>query len=147
MDTGLVQELYVPSEITMLAQTNVADFAFEKAAATPEHVSLRRRVDGSSWSDVTAAQFIAEVTAVAKGLIAAGIGVGDRVAVMSKTRYEWTVDRLRAVHRRARWSCRSTRRSSAEQVEWILSDSGAGRPSSRPPTTRQLVESVRSRHA
>ena len=46
---------------------------------------------GGGWEDVTAAQFLAEVSAVAKGLIAAGIEVGDRVALLSKTRYEWTL--------------------------------------------------------
>src|SRR5207248_737105 len=53
-------------------------------------VSFRRQVEGS-WLDVTAKEFAGEVLAVAKGMAKAGIGRGDRVAIMSKTRYEWTL--------------------------------------------------------
>ena len=65
-----------------------------------------------------------EVTALAKGLIAAGIETGDRVAVMSHTRYEWTLIDY------AIWTAGAVtvpvyETSSAEQAEWILSDSGA----------------------
>src|SRR5579875_1705209 len=52
---------------------------------------LRRRTGSGSWSDVTAGEFRDEVAALARGLIAAGIEPGDRVALMSRTRYEWTL--------------------------------------------------------
>src|SRR5207302_10558614 len=77
-----------------------------------------------AWSDVTASQFKDEVVAVAKGLVAAGIEAGDRVALMSRTRYEWTLIDY------AIWTAGAVtvpvyETSSAEQAEWILSDSGA----------------------
>ena len=80
--------------------------------------------DAAGWEDVTAAQFLSEVSGVAKGLIAAGIEVGDRVAVISKTRYEWTLLDYAA------WFAGAVtvpiyETSSAEQVAWILADSGA----------------------
>ena len=73
---------------------------------------------------MTAAQFLEQVRAVAKGLVAAGVGEGDRVALISKTRYEWTLLDY------AIWCAGAVtvpvyETSSAEQVEWILSDSGA----------------------
>ena len=82
----------------------------------------RRGADG--WRDVTCAQFHAEVVGLARGLIAAGVQPGDRVALMSKTRYEWTLVDF------AIWAAGCVtvpiyETSSAEQVEWILSDSGA----------------------
>ena len=88
---------------------------------------------------MTASQFSAEVIAVAKGLIAAGIEPGDRVALMSHTRYEWTLIDY------AIWTAGAVtvpvyETSSAEQAEWILSDSGAVRASSRRPPTRRLIE-------
>ena len=79
---------------------------------------------GGGWTDVTAATFAADVAALAKGFIAAGIGVGDAVGIMSRTRYEWTVADF------ALWSAGAVpvpiyETSSPDQVEWILADSGA----------------------
>ena len=118
-----MHELHVASKITTISQRNTADFAFDKAAADPRAVALRRRVKGA-WADVTTQQFADELTAVAKGLIAAGIGAGDRVAVMSKTRYEWTVADF-ALFTVGAVVVPIYETSSAEQVQWILSDSGA----------------------
>ena len=78
--------------------------------------------DGA-WQPVTVAAFAAEVRAVAKGLVAAGVEPGDRVAIMSRTRYEWTLVDL------AVWTAGGVgvpvyETSSAEQVRWIASDSG-----------------------
>src|ERR1700734_3457549 len=83
-----------------------------------------RRPAGDGWTDVTAATFKEEVVALAKGLVAAGIGAGDRVALMSHTRYEWTLIDY------AVWTAGAVcvpvyETSSAEQAEWILSNSGA----------------------
>jgi long-chain acyl-CoA synthetase len=118
-----VQELHVASRITTITQTNTADFIFENATGRPQHVALRRR-DGDAWVDVTARRFADEVTGVAKGLIASGIGAGDRIAVMSRTRYEWTVADF-AIFTVGAVVVPIYETSSAEQVEWILSDSGA----------------------
>jgi long-chain acyl-CoA synthetase len=137
-----VRELHVASNVTTLTQTNTADFVFDNAASRPQHVALRRRVDGT-WRDVTAGQFADEVTAVAKGLIAAGIAHGDRVAVMSKTRYEWTVADF-ALFTVGAVVVPIYETSSAEQVEWILSDSGAKAAFVETAGHRDLVESVRA---
>jgi long-chain acyl-CoA synthetase len=99
-------------------------------------------VDGA-WADVTAQAFADEVTAVAKGLIAAGISAGDRVAVMSKTRYEWTLADL-ALFTAGAIVVPIYETSSAEQVEWILSDSGARAAFVESAGHAKIVESVRA---
>jgi long-chain acyl-CoA synthetase len=138
-----VQELHVASTIGTLIQNNTADFVFDNAANRPQHIALRRRVKGA-WVDVTSAQFAAEVTATAKGLIAAGIAPGDRVAVMSKTRYEWTVADF-ALFTVGAVVVPIYETSSAEQVEWILSDSGARGAFVETEAHAAIVESVRDR--
>jgi long-chain acyl-CoA synthetase len=136
-----VQELHVASKVTTLTQTNTADFVYDNAATKPQHVALRRRV-GGAWANVTTRQFADEVTAVAKGLIASGIAGGDRVAVMSKTRYEWTVADF-ALFTVGAVVVPIYETSSAEQVEWILSDSGAKGIFVETAEHAGIVESVR----
>jgi long-chain acyl-CoA synthetase len=136
-----VQELHVASKITTLTQSNTADFVFDNARERPQHVALRRRV-GSAWADVAAAQFADEVRAAAKGLLAAGLEPGDRVAVMSKTRYEWTVADF-ALFTAGAVVVPIYETSSAEQVEWILSDSGARAIFVESSDHAAIVDSVR----
>ena len=116
-------EYSVPSSFTLPDDANLTDAVFGNAAEFPDNVAFDRKVDGS-WQPVTSKTFAEEVKAIAAGLIAAGVGAGDRVAVMSSTRYEWTLADY------AIWTAGAVtvpiyETSSAEQVEWILSDSGA----------------------
>ncbi|MBV9594094.1 MAG: long-chain fatty acid--CoA ligase [Actinobacteria bacterium] len=138
-----MREYSVPSAAASSAQHNTADFVFANAARRPTHVALRRRT-GTGWSDVTAAGFATEVSAVAKGLIAAGVGAGDRIAIMSKTRYEWTLIDF-ALMTVAAISVPIYETSSAEQVEWILADSGAIGVFVETIEHGVIVESVRTR--
>ncbi|MFC8425198.1 AMP-dependent synthetase/ligase [Streptomyces sp. NPDC057236] len=120
---GVVREARTAALAPRRATGSTADIPFTNAAEAPDAVVLRREEHGT-WRPVTAAAFAREVTAVAKGLIAAGLEPGDRVAVMSRTRYEWTVLDF------AIWSAGGRvvpvyPTSSAEQVEWIVRDSGA----------------------
>src|ERR1700744_4136437 len=103
------------------AAANLADIVARRAAEQPRAVMLRRKDGANGWQDVTASQFADEVRAVARGLIAAGIAPGDRVALMSHTRYEWTLLDY------ALWSVGAVvvpiyETSSAEPAEWILFD-------------------------
>ncbi|MFG2262231.1 AMP-dependent synthetase/ligase [Streptomyces sp. NPDC048720] len=120
---GAVREVRAAPLAAPLASGSMADLPFGHAATTPDAVLLRRRAEGA-WRPVTAAAFAAEVTAVAKGLIAAGLQPGGRVAVMSRTRYEWTVLDF-AVWAAGGQSVPVYPTSSAAQVEWIVRDSGA----------------------
>jgi long-chain acyl-CoA synthetase len=100
-----------------------ADIPFTNAAEAPDAVVIRRKERGG-WQPVTAAAFAAEVEAVAKGLVAAGLAPGDRVALMSRTRYEWAVLDF-AIWAAGGQSVPVYATSSAQQIEWILRDSGA----------------------
>ncbi len=120
----------IPALAQIPASANLARAVFRRAAEQPEAVMLRRpgphgpAGPSGEWADVTARQFSDEVTALAKGLIATGIEAGDRIALMSHTRYEWTLIDY------AIWTAGAIvvpvyETSSAEQAEWILSNSGA----------------------
>ncbi|MGX7825461.1 AMP-dependent synthetase/ligase [Actinokineospora sp. 24-640] len=118
-----MREFAVPAVEKRTEAGGLADLVFTNAAEAPTHVSFRRRV-GAGWSDVTAARFRDEVVAAAKGLIASGVGPGDRVAILAATRYEWTLLDF------AIWSAGAVPvpiyvTSATEQIQWILSDSGA----------------------
>lgn len=111
-----------PPTVTPLAG-GLADSVFEMAALDPTLPMLARRPDPSSttWEEVTAVELRDEVTDLAKGLIASGISPGHRVAVMARTRYEWTVFCY------ALWAVGAEvvpiyPTSSRDQVEWILRD-------------------------
>ena len=69
---------------------NLARLVFKNAEEAPNDVAVLRRV-GSDWKEVTCAQYLEEVKGVAKGLIARGVKPGDRLAIMSHTRYEWSL--------------------------------------------------------
>ncbi|MFC7216739.1 AMP-dependent synthetase/ligase [Streptomyces polyrhachis] len=118
-----MREFSLPALYEVPADGNLTDLIRRNASLHPEVAVVTRRVDGV-WRDVTSVEFLAEVTAVAKGLIAAGIRPGERVALMSRTRYEWTLLDF------AIWSAGGVvvpvyETSSPEQVRWILGDSGA----------------------
>ncbi|MDI3417328.1 AMP-dependent synthetase/ligase [Streptomyces luteolus] len=98
----------------------LADVVFDHALEDPLRIALGRKVDGE-WRDVTSAEFRDEVLALAKGLLAHGVRFGDRVAIMSRTRYEWTLFDF------ALWTIGAQvvpvyPTSSAEQVFWMLYD-------------------------
>ncbi|MGW0144116.1 AMP-dependent synthetase/ligase [Streptomyces sp. NPDC003333] len=99
----------------------LADVVFEHAQEDPLYVVLGRKDENGQWQDVTAADFRDEVLALAKGLLARGIRFGDRVAIMSRTRYEWTLFDF------ALWTIGAQvvpiyPTSSAEQCFWMLYD-------------------------
>lgn len=115
-----MREFAVPASYSIEDTDSAVDPVFTRAGSAPNSVVFRKLVNGS-WADVTAAEFERQVVAVAKGLIAAGIGQGDRVALMSATRYEWSVIDY------AIWAAGGVtvpiyETSSAGQVEWILED-------------------------
>ncbi|WP_381792309.1 AMP-dependent synthetase/ligase [Streptomyces niveus] len=99
----------------------LADAVFDHALDGPDRVALGRKGPDDIWRDVSSAEFRDEVLALAKGLLAHGVRFGDRVAIMCRTRYEWTVFDF------ALWSVGAHSvpvypTSSAEQVFWMLYD-------------------------
>ena len=102
---------------------NVTDDVFTNAESWPDTVGLKRKVNGT-WTPVTWREFAGQVRGMAAGFIAAGIQPGDRVGLMSRTRFEWTLLDY-AILTAGGVTVPVYPTSSLEQVEWILGDSGA----------------------
>ena len=118
-----MREFSLPALYEVPSGANLTDLIHANAERHPSVAVVSRKVDGR-WEDLTSVEFLAEVRCAAKGLIASGINPGDRVGLMSRTRYEWTLLDF------AIWCAGAVtvpvyETSSAEQVEWILGDSGA----------------------
>jgi long-chain acyl-CoA synthetase len=118
-----MREFSVPETYRAPETGNLTDDVVANARETPEKVVVSRRVSGE-WQDLTAQQFHEDVVAVAKGLVAAGVQSGDRVALISKTRYEWTVVDY-AIWFAGAVTVPIYETSSVDQIRWILSDSEA----------------------
>jgi long-chain acyl-CoA synthetase len=139
-----VREYSIPALADIPATDNLAAMVTRRAAEQPRAVALRRKGATGTWEDVTTSQFRDEVWALAKGLIAAGIGAGDRVALMSHTRYEWTLIDY------AVWTAGAVvvpiyETSSAEQAEWILSDSAANAVIAENDAFEKMITDARDR--
>lgn len=118
-----MREYSRPVKVEIPTDAHLTDTVFARAADEPAAVMMRRQEAGQ-WRDVTCKEFGDDVVAIAKALIAAGIDHGDRIGLMSRTRYEWTAIDY------AVWAVGGIvvpiyETSSAEQVEWILGNSGS----------------------
>ncbi|WP_031518797.1 AMP-dependent synthetase/ligase [Streptomyces sp. NRRL F-5123] len=123
---------------------SLADIPFTNAAEAPDDVVLSRKGPDGAWHDVTAEDFRREVLGLAKGLIAAGLKPGDRLAVMARTSYAWTLLDFAA------WAAGLITvpvypTSSASQTEWILADSGAAACAVESVDQARAVSAVRGR--
>ncbi|MEU9283779.1 AMP-dependent synthetase/ligase [Streptomyces sp. NPDC048275] len=121
---GVVREVAVPPLVGEVTHGSLADIPFDNAITAPGEAVLSRKGPDGAWQDVTASEFAAQVLAVAKGLIAEGLVPGDRLAIMARTTYEWTLLDFAA------WAAGLVTvpiypTSSLFQVRWILQDSGA----------------------
>jgi long-chain acyl-CoA synthetase len=117
-----MDEIHTPLLIEPDPTENLNDLLAARVAATPDRPLIEHKVDGEGpWLPITAREFDAHVVSVAKGLVARGVQPGDRVGIMSRTRYEWTLLDW------ATWAAGAVpvpvyETSSAEQVLWILTD-------------------------
>lgn len=116
-------EIVVPPLVPASATGSLSDLPHHWAQHDPGR-ALLARAEGEYWRDVSAVEFTQQVRALAKGFLAAGLEVGDRVGLMARTSYEWTLVDF------ALWTAGAVpvpvyESSSPEQVAWILHDSGA----------------------
>lgn len=119
-----MQSFATPALVEANPEANVTDLLVERAAESPNHPIFAIPSGDDSWSDVTAKEFLDQVVALAKGLVAAGIEPGDKIGFMCKTRYEWTLVDF------AIWFAGGVmvpiyETSAPAQIQWILNDSGA----------------------
>ena len=118
-----MREFSVPAPFTVEEHDNVASLVFEHERDDPDQIIFQRLVDGA-WTDVTCAEVAAEVRSAALGLIRLGVQPGDRVCVFSATRYEWPILDF-AILSIGAVTVPIYETSSAEQVRWVMQDSGA----------------------
>jgi long-chain acyl-CoA synthetase len=118
-----VREYSVPAPFTIGEYDNVVSSVYDHERDDPDYVILQRLVDGA-WTDVTCAEAAAQIRSAALGLIAHGVQAGDRVAILSATRFEWAILDY-AILSVGAVTVPIYETSSAEQVRWVLEDSGA----------------------
>jgi long-chain acyl-CoA synthetase len=139
-----MNEVTTPALVPSATAGNLTNLIAERAWFEPERITMSRPL-GDGWQSVTAREVDEEVRATAKGLIAAGIQLGDRVAIMARTRYEWTILDF------AIWYAGAVvvpiyDTSSAEQIDWILNDSSTVGIIVETPALRELVQTVLPSH-
>ncbi|MBK4347739.1 AMP-dependent synthetase/ligase [Lacisediminihabitans changchengi] len=119
-----MQQYDAPAVVEADPTANVTDLLLERVRLTPDRPLFSLPTANGGWQDVTAAQFHSQVIALAKGLVNAGIQPGDKIGLMCKTRYEWSLLDF------ATWFAGAVlvpvyETSSPSQIHWDLSDSGA----------------------
>ena len=119
-----MKEFFVPAVVTPDPTANATDLLVERVRLTPNDALFSLPTADGGWSDVTSAEFLSQVTALAKGFMAAGVQSGDKIGFMCKTRYEWTLVDF------ATWFAGAVlvpiyETSSPNQIQYILDDSEA----------------------
>ena len=118
-----MREFTVPASFIVEEHDNIVASVYSHEQDDPDHVIYQRLVDGV-WTDMTCAQAARQIRGTALGLIAEGVNAGDRVAILSATRYEWVILDY-AILSVGALTVPIYDTSSAEQVRWVLEDSGA----------------------
>jgi long-chain acyl-CoA synthetase len=139
-----MNEISIPPLVPAATAGNLTNLIAERAWFEPERVIMSRPL-GDGWQPVTAREVEEEIRATAKGLIASGVQIGDRVAIMARTRYEWTILDF------ATWFAGAVvvpiyDTSSAEQIDWILNDSHSVAIIVETPALADLVKTVMPAH-
>jgi long-chain acyl-CoA synthetase len=139
-----MNEITTKPLVPAATEGNLTNLIAERAWFEPERITMSRPL-GDGWQPMTAREVESDVRAAAKGFIAAGINPGDRIAIMARTRYEWTILDF------ASWFAGAVvvpiyETSSAEQVDWILNDSGSVALIVETPAHRELVSTVLPSH-
>jgi len=118
-----MQEYSVPARYAPGPNALIVDDVFDNARKHPDRVAVSRRV-GEEWLPVTCLGLADDIESLAAGLMAAGVAPGERVALMSRTRYEWLLYDM-AILSIGAVTVPVYETSSSDQVAWILGDSGA----------------------
>ena len=139
-----MNEITIPAIVPTAISGNLTDLVADRASHEPHRITMSRPL-GDGWQPLTASQVEEEIRATAKGLVAAGIQIGDRVAIMARTRFEWTILDF-AIWYAGGCTVPIYETSSAEQVDWILNDSGSVALIVETPTHKELVTPVLPHH-
>jgi long-chain acyl-CoA synthetase len=132
----------VPLLVISSPETNITDLLIDRVKDNPSLPLMSKQVQPGIWESVTAGDYLEEVRALAKGFIAAGIEAGQRVGIMSHTRYEWALTDF-ALWFAGAVSVPIYESSAPSQIEWILGDSGASAALFENDTLLELFKSVK----
>src|SRR5690554_4801967 len=126
-----------PTDVVVDPGASIPGLLAARMAADPDAPIFERKTGlGAVWTPVAVRTFDAEVLGVAKGLVAQGIAPGDRVGIMGRTSYEWTVLDF-AVWARAGWADPISRPAPAERGPGAAPAAGCGPvapgPGGKPP--------------
>ncbi|MCK6090046.1 AMP-dependent synthetase/ligase [Micrococcus endophyticus] len=116
-----MREISEPYHPRLSPESNITDFLERQAEERPDHGLFAVADEQDQWTDVSARDARERVRALAKGLIAAGVGAGDRVGLMAATRLEWTLVDF-AIWYAGAVTVPIYETSSATQVAWIVED-------------------------
>ncbi|MEE2522786.1 AMP-dependent synthetase/ligase [Pseudarthrobacter sp. J75] len=119
-----MREFSVPPLVVVPPETNITDLVIRQANKASNPALFSRLGSTGAWEDIRATDFLADASLLAKGLMASGVGPGDRVGIMSRTRYEWALVDF-AIWFAGGVSVPIYETSSPSQVAWNLGDSGA----------------------
>ncbi|MHA7277807.1 AMP-dependent synthetase/ligase [Arthrobacter sp. Hz1] len=119
-----MREYSVPILVDTPRDSNITELVVKQAAKASDPALFSKKDSAGEWQNIRATEFLADVQLLAKGLMASGVQAGDRVAIMARTRYEWSLVDF-AIWFAGAISVPVYETSSPSQVGWILEDSGA----------------------
>lgn len=142
-DTRIVKQFTNPVKEPIDSDINLFDLLDDRAKRDPEGAMIEYKGDDGTWQPYSAQVFRDMVIDLAKGLIGLGVNKGDSVAIVSRTRWEWTALDM-AIMSIGALTVPVYETNSASQVSWIFNDSKVTLAIAEDDGQRDKIESVRS---
>lgn len=141
-DTRIVKQFTNPVKEPIDSDINLFDLLDNRAKRDPEGAMIEYRGDDGTWHPYSAQVFRDMVIDLAKGLVGLGVNKGDSVAIVSRTRWEWTALDM-AIMSIGALTVPVYETNSASQVSWIFNDSKVTLAIAEDDGQRDKIESVR----
>ena len=142
-DTRIVKQFTNPVKEPIDSDINLFDLLDERAERDPDGAMIEYKTEDGTWQPYSALVFRDMVIDLAKGLIGLGVNKGDSVAIVSRTRWEWTALDM-AIMSIGALTVPVYETNSASQVSWIFNDSKVTLAIAEDDGQRDKIESVRS---
>ena len=142
-DTHIVKQFTNPVKEPIDSDINLFDLLDERAKRDPDGAMIEYKTEDGTWQPYSAQVFRDMVIDLAKGLIGLGVNKGDSVAIVSRTRWEWTALDM-AIMSIGALTVPVYETNSASQVSWIFNDSKVTLAIAEDDGQRDKIESVRS---
>lgn len=141
-DTRIVKQFTNPVKEPIDSDINLFDLLDNRAKRDPEGAMIEYKGDDGTWHPYSAQVFRDMVIDLAKGLVGLGVNKGDSVAIVSRTRWEWTALDM-AIMSIGALTVPVYETNSASQVSWIFNDSKVTLAIAEDDGQRDKIESVR----